>query len=93
MTVTMTATAVGWREAGACLDADPDLFFPISPTGLAVEQIKAAKSVCAGCQVRVACLRFAMDTKETYGIWGGTTPDERRREHRRRSRSSRRSFR
>jgi WhiB family transcriptional regulator, redox-sensing transcriptional regulator len=90
MTVTAAAPAADWREAGACLDADPDLFFPVSQTGLAVDQVKTAKSVCAGCQVRALCLGFALERRETDGIWGGTTPDERRRELRRRARGSRR---
>jgi hypothetical protein len=29
----------GWREAGACASADPDLFFPISAGGKATAQI------------------------------------------------------
>jgi WhiB family redox-sensing transcriptional regulator len=90
VTAIVAAPGFGWREAGACLGADPDLFFPVSQAGLAVDQIKTAKSVCASCRVREACLRFALDTKETDGIWGGTTPDERRRELRRRARGSRR---
>jgi WhiB family redox-sensing transcriptional regulator len=68
---------VGWREAGACASIDPDLFFPISTTGKAAEQIARARGVCAGCRVRRECLDFALDTGETEGIWGGTTPDER----------------
>jgi len=69
--------AVGWRAAGACASIDPDLFFPISMTGKAAEQIARARRVRAGCRVRRECLDFALDTGETEGIWGGTTPDER----------------
>jgi WhiB family transcriptional regulator, redox-sensing transcriptional regulator len=88
-----TVDAVEWREAGACLGADPDLFFPISQTGLALEQIVRAKAVCARCPVRLECLRFALETRETNGIWGGTTPEERRRELRRRARQATRKLR
>ena len=88
--MTAAAYALDWREAGACLDADPDLFFPVSQTGLTLGQIEMARAICAGCQVRTACLRFALDAKETHGIWGGTTPEERRREMRRRTRTTRR---
>lgn len=90
MTATATDYAADWREAGACLGADPDLFFPISQTGLTLAQIARAKSVCSGCEVRLACLRFAVETKERHGIWGGTTPDERRNELRRQTRRSQR---
>ena len=68
-----------WRAAGACLSADPDLFFPISTTGLAEQQIARAKVICAGCEVRKVCLDFAMSHDQVYGIWGGTTPDDRQR--------------
>jgi WhiB family redox-sensing transcriptional regulator len=34
--------------------------------------------VCAVCRVRRQCLRFALATRQSHGIWGGTTEDERR---------------
>jgi WhiB family redox-sensing transcriptional regulator len=71
-----------WRAAGACVSADPDLFFPISATGKAVAQIAEAQRICGRCQVRRQCLDFAMDTGATAGIWGGTTPEERIRARR-----------
>jgi WhiB family transcriptional regulator, redox-sensing transcriptional regulator len=81
--------AVRWRSAGACLNADPDLFFPISSTGRAVEQIARAKAVCAGCGVRTECLEFAQANDPIYGIWGGTTPEDRQRARRRLQRAAR----
>jgi WhiB family redox-sensing transcriptional regulator len=36
-----------------------------------------AKKVCGICPAQVACLRWALDTDQRFGIWGGTTPDER----------------
>lgn len=71
-----------WRAEGACVSADPDLFFPISAAGKGAEQIAQAQRICASCQVRRQCLDFAMDTRETAGIWGGTTPEERIRAQR-----------
>jgi WhiB family transcriptional regulator, redox-sensing transcriptional regulator len=88
MTATVTDHATHWRDAGACLKADPDLFFPISKAGLTMRQIRRAKSICGGCPVRLACLRFALETRELNGVWGGTTPEERRSELRRRARGS-----
>jgi WhiB family redox-sensing transcriptional regulator len=73
----MTDYATDWRAAGACLSADPDLFFPIAAGVLAGRQITEARQICAGCRVRQQCLDFAMRTGETHGIWGGTTPEER----------------
>ena len=73
----MTDYATDWRAAGACLSADPDLFFPIATGVAAGRQITEARRICAGCRVRQQCLDFAMRTGETHGIWGGTTPEER----------------
>ena len=69
----------GWRDQAACRDTNPDLFFPAGSTGVAVEQIEAAKAVCRSCPVQDACLRFAFETNQEAGVWGGTDEDERRR--------------
>ncbi len=79
----MTDYATEWRAAGACLSADPELFFPIAEGSAADGQTSSALRVCAGCAVRQQCLDFAMTTGEADGIWGGTTPDERIRARRR----------
>jgi WhiB family redox-sensing transcriptional regulator len=81
-------TATNWRSAGACLSADPDLFFPISSTGPAERQIARAKTICAGCAVRRECLEFALSHDQIYGIWGGTTAEDRQRERRRKRRAA-----
>jgi WhiB family transcriptional regulator, redox-sensing transcriptional regulator len=69
----------GWREQAACRYTGADLFFPVGNTGLAVEQIDAAKAVCRSCPVQDPCLRFAFETNQQAGVWGGTDEDERRR--------------
>ena len=66
-----------WREHAACRHCNPDLFFPAGTTGAAVHEIAAAKAVCVQCPVQSQCLRFALRTGQAYGIWGGTTEDER----------------
>jgi len=66
-----------WRESGACAQADPDLFFPISSAGRSLGQIAKAKAICAGCPVRRRCLDFALEHDLMYGIWGGSTPLDR----------------
>lgn len=67
-----------WRSTAACIDEDPELFFPVGTTGPAVEQAEEAKLVCARCQVREPCLEFAVATNQDAGVWGGLTEDERR---------------
>ncbi len=84
--MTAAGSVLNWRSAAACLSADPDLFFPISVTGPALRQIARAKSICAECVVRQECLEFAVSNDQNFGIWGGTTAEDRQRERRRRRR-------
>jgi WhiB family transcriptional regulator, redox-sensing transcriptional regulator len=86
--MTVTMNGVNWRSSGACRSADPDLFFPISRTGPAEKQIARAKTICATCPVREQCLEFALSHDQTYGIWGGTTVEDRQRDRRRRRRAA-----
>ena len=51
-------------------------------------QIARAKKICAGCGVRRECLEFALSHGQVYGIWGGTTPEDRQRERRRKRRAA-----
>lgn len=46
--------------------SDPDLFFAESP-----EDVEYAKSLCADCPVRRACLAGALQRREPWGVWGG----------------------
>lgn len=80
-----------WREQAACLNADPELFFPVGNTGPALDQIERAKAVCASCSVTEMCLQYAMDTNQDYGVWGGLNEDERRTLKRRAARARRAS--
>ena len=67
-----------WRDQAACRRLDPDLFFPISTSGASLPQTETARRVCERCPVLTACLRWALDTGQVSGIWGGTTEEERR---------------
>ena len=68
-----------WRAVAACRQVDPDLFFPIGNTGIAVDQIEAAKGVCRQCEAQAPCLEFALATNQEAGVWGGTSEEERRK--------------
>ena len=63
-----------WRLKAECLDADPEVFFPIlGSNGL------EAKRICARCEVRDECLDYAMEHRIDDGVWGGTSAVERER--------------
>jgi WhiB family transcriptional regulator, redox-sensing transcriptional regulator len=83
-----TGSATDWRSSAACRSADPDLFFPLSSAGGADQQIGRAKTICAGCRVRRECLDYALAEDQNYGIWGGTTPEDRQRARRRKRRAA-----
>ena len=68
-----------WRARASCRSIDPDLFFPVGATGMALDQIDQAKAVCRACEARPACLEFALATNQEAGVWGGTSEDERRK--------------
>ncbi len=65
-----------WRLDAVCTDLTSDQFFLV---GDDLEGMRKAQQICATCPVQEACLEFALETNQTLGIWGGTTPNERRR--------------
>jgi WhiB family redox-sensing transcriptional regulator len=67
-----------WRNVAACREVDPELFFPIGSSGPALAQIEEAKQVCHRCKVLDECLRWAIDSGQDAGVWGGLSEDERR---------------
>lgn len=69
---------VDWRHKAVCREEDPELFFPIGNTGPAILQIEEAKAVCRRCPVIEPCLKWALETGQDSGVWGGTSEDERR---------------
>ncbi|MFI5931659.1 WhiB family transcriptional regulator [Actinoplanes sp. NPDC051494] len=62
-----------WRTRGACRSVDPETFFP-APN----EPTESAVSLCGSCVVQGPCLAWALQVGDTHGVWGGTTPRERR---------------
>lgn len=66
-----------WSDRAACREQEPELFFPIGDSGPAHQQIEAAKAVCGRCPVIEACLQFALTTRQSSGVWGGLSEDER----------------
>ena len=78
-----------WRDNGTCLDEDPELFFATGNTGPALRQTEEAKAVCRRCEVVDTCLRWAIESRQETGVWGGLSEDERRTLKRRNARARR----
>ncbi|MFG3051811.1 WhiB family transcriptional regulator [Kitasatospora sp. NPDC048239] len=63
---------------------DPELFFPNSSSGVGLALAEEAKRECHRCPIKDACREEALlregssAAKYRYGIWGATTPAERR---------------
>lgn len=68
-----------WMKDAACHGKDPELWYPPErqQDWIAKRRIRLAKSVCAECPVRFACLTFALRTGQRFGIWGGLLTKER----------------
>ena len=64
----LSATQKQIRKHGLCVQEEPltDLFFSEW-----VQDIHAAKMICAECSVLDMCLQEAIDTEEECGVWGG----------------------
>ena len=77
--------AYEWQWRGACVDADPHLFFHSEgergPARL--RRDTAAQAVCARCPVVEACRQHGLAVREPYGVWGGLTEGDRERAYRR----------
>jgi WhiB family transcriptional regulator, redox-sensing transcriptional regulator len=88
-----------WRHDAICRDEDPELFFPIgeehtsnkAPTGPVQAQQAEAKTVCRRCPVVTDCLAWAIESGQDFGVWGASTPEERRAFKRRSARTRARS--
>jgi WhiB family redox-sensing transcriptional regulator len=62
-----------------CTTTDPEIFFPEKGmNGSSQYAVDAAKKMCNACPYKIACIDWAVDHDE-IGIWGGTTPKDRRK--------------
>ena len=69
-----TSGLLAWQEEALCAQTDPEAFFPEKGGST-----REAKKVCLTCEVRDACLEYALLHDERFGIWGGLSERERRR--------------
>lgn len=68
-----------WMRKGSCRGLDSRIFFP--PQGGSLE---AAREICAGCPVKLACEDYALKHRRCEGVWAGLCERERRMIRRRR---------
>lgn len=70
--------AASWMEFALCQEVGGDLWHPDEGEGQTYATNRAIK-ICNACPVKEQCLDYAMENNEILGVWGGTTPSERKR--------------
>lgn len=68
-----------WQYQGACKSMDTEMFF-LDDRMRGSEKTKRerkAVEICNRCPVIQQCLNHALKVPEIYGVWGGTTADQR----------------
>lgn len=70
--------ADNWRDNAACRSEDPEDWFPIGASPAAKAQERHAKAVCWHCPSLEACGRWALETRQPFGVWGGMSEGQRR---------------
>lgn len=68
----LTVPALPFADDALCAQVDPDLWFPEKGT-TGVE----ARELCGRCDVQAACLAWALEHDERWGVWGGATERQR----------------
>lgn len=72
-----------WKSEGKCYDLVHNVndyvlwesFFADS-----VDERRPAQEFCEGCPVQQRCLRFALESQQLWGVWGGRDESEIRRD-------------
>ena len=67
---------------GACREIGLELFYP-DEKGNGSDTYTYARVICASCSVQAQCLEWAIK-HEDHGMWGGTSPTDRRKIRRQR---------
>lgn len=71
--------AVDWRDAALCRNPayDPELWFPKGTDARSTADERQAKKICARCPVMDTCRDWAIETRQTHGVWGGLSEHDR----------------
>lgn len=75
----LTHQTTDWQDNAACQGMDSVTFYAKDGQRASSlrRQERDAKTVCRPCPVIQHCLKYALDTREAWGVWGGTTARER----------------
>jgi len=65
---------MSWQLEASCKEDEHNLFFSQSKS-----KMDRAVAICNSCSVKGECLKFAIDEQVEFGIFGGKTPQERKR--------------
>lgn len=78
---TTPSVPFAWQQHAKCRELALEVFYgPDSERGgRRSRSVTRAKRICKACPVVSDCLEHALKWPEPYGIWGATTPAERRR--------------
>ena len=80
-----------WQHLAACRGEDSAYFYAPNYFEKRAEKNAreaVAKALCVRCPVREICLEYALEVRETHGIWGGLNEMERRAVLRERARQA-----
>lgn len=79
--MSVTQLEDSWQRKAACRGPRADLFFPPNHFEKKADRLnreRQAKAICATCPVSQACLQYAIDIREQFGVWGGLNEVERK---------------
>jgi WhiB family transcriptional regulator, redox-sensing transcriptional regulator len=71
-TETIRPLLPAWQAQALCAQTGADFFFPEPGSS-----VREAKRICAMCEMRSACLDYALENDERFGVWGGLSEKER----------------
>lgn len=68
----ITPHDLAWQDGALCAQTGAQFFFPEPGNS-----VREAKRICAACPIRSACLEYALNNDERFGVWGGLSEKER----------------
>ncbi|RZB14732.1 WhiB family transcriptional regulator [Streptomyces sp. F001] len=69
---TITPADTAWQAQALCAQTGAEFFFPEPGSS-----VREAKRICGMCEMRSACLEYALANDERFGVWGGLSEKER----------------